>query len=179
MIPAPTPTPETVQAAAEAAPWWGVPVIAGAFLVIGALLGFLFNWIADARKAKREHTQRWHDEVRKLSVEAVAAARAVHEESVIEVGLHEVPDPDDQPKADGEIALSRERAQAAYDKLLELLGGMNLVAPDEVNNALSEMASKAFNVKISQPYQASESRDELRPAVTAFLVAVRKHLGVE
>lgn len=47
----------------DAAPWWGVPVIAGGFLVLGAFLAFVFNLIQDNRRAAREKAQRWDQNV--------------------------------------------------------------------------------------------------------------------
>lgn len=41
----------------------GVPVIAGAFLVLGAFLAFVFNLIHDNRRATREKGQRWDKNV--------------------------------------------------------------------------------------------------------------------
>jgi hypothetical protein len=50
------------------APWWGVPVIAGGFLVVGAFLGFLFTRANDKRREKRLH----HEAVAKETMDIAA-----------------------------------------------------------------------------------------------------------
>jgi len=42
---------------ATPAPWWGVPVVAGIFLLVGAVLGFVFNRANDKRKAAHERDE--------------------------------------------------------------------------------------------------------------------------
>ncbi len=44
-------TGATVQATA---PWWGVPTVAGCFLIIGGMLSFLSTYFSDKRKAKQD-----------------------------------------------------------------------------------------------------------------------------
>lgn len=43
----------------EPAPWWGVPVIAGGFLILGGLLAFTSTWLSDRRKLRREDRRQW------------------------------------------------------------------------------------------------------------------------
>jgi hypothetical protein len=75
MNPTPSPSPLVVQiVGGEAAPWWGVPVIAGAFLLIGAVVAFLLNRSLEASKATREARTRWHTDVRSLGAEVLAIA---------------------------------------------------------------------------------------------------------
>jgi hypothetical protein len=54
-VPAPT---------AASAPWWGVPVIAGCFLLTGALVAFLSTAASDHRKLAREDRRQWDKEIR-------------------------------------------------------------------------------------------------------------------
>jgi hypothetical protein len=46
-------------AAVVSAPWWGAPILAGSFAVLGVLAGQLMSWASDQRKAKREDRLRW------------------------------------------------------------------------------------------------------------------------
>jgi hypothetical protein len=48
---------------AEGAPWWGVPVIAGLFLVGGATMGFGSSWLLEGRRAKTKLRQRFLNEI--------------------------------------------------------------------------------------------------------------------
>jgi hypothetical protein len=41
------------------APWWGVAVIAGFFLLAGGFLAFFSTWLSDRRKLKREDQRQW------------------------------------------------------------------------------------------------------------------------
>jgi len=56
-------------AAASVAPWWGVPVIAGAFLLTGALIAFISTSISDRRKLAREDRRQWDREIRDSYIE--------------------------------------------------------------------------------------------------------------
>ncbi|MCS5524656.1 hypothetical protein NY551_18135 [Curtobacterium flaccumfaciens pv. oortii] len=74
---APTPSParilvELTGQASSGPPWWGVPVIAGIFLLAGACLGFVFNRSIERTRSAREDRTRWHDTVRELAGEIVA-----------------------------------------------------------------------------------------------------------
>lgn len=48
-----------------------MPVVAGSFLIVGALLGFLFNWLLEGRKASRAAAIRWDDDLRKFAAELI------------------------------------------------------------------------------------------------------------
>ncbi|WIE74488.1 hypothetical protein [Curtobacterium sp. MCSS17_007] len=73
-IPTPSPSPIVVELSNQAstAPWWGVPVIAGIFLLAGACLGYVFNRSMDRRRNLREDQIRWHTVVRELAADIVA-----------------------------------------------------------------------------------------------------------
>lgn len=60
---------------AEAAPWWGVPVIAGAFLILGGAIGFWSNWRLEARKQTRAEALRWDADIRQYAAELLGAIR--------------------------------------------------------------------------------------------------------
>ncbi|WIB34419.1 hypothetical protein [Curtobacterium sp. MCSS17_005] len=178
----PSPTPhivvDLVDHASSNAPWWGVTVLAGFFLVVGALISFLATRSIDDRKAKRDHVNRWHDEVRKLGTDAIAAAREIHQHSVDQAGFYNVPDPLDQPEADRHIATLQNELDAEYAKLLHTQGGLNLVAPASITKTLGEVVTAAHNVVIANEHQHKTARDDLRPKITTFIEANRKHLGI-
>ncbi|MDR6794732.1 hypothetical protein J2X12_004120 [Pseudarthrobacter oxydans] len=50
----PTPPPVIINMPDTGAPWWGVPLLAGLFVIIGALVTFISTKASDKRKAKRE-----------------------------------------------------------------------------------------------------------------------------
>ncbi len=45
-----------LQPPADAAPWWGVPLIAGAFLLTGALIAFISTSVSDRKKTRERRS---------------------------------------------------------------------------------------------------------------------------
>lgn len=64
------------------APWWGVPVVAGVFLLLGGVLGFWSNWLLDGRKQKRSEYLRWDEDIRKYTSELVALSQILSKERI-------------------------------------------------------------------------------------------------
>lgn len=58
-----------LHSAADVAPWWGVPLIAGAFLLTGALIAFISTTVSDRRKLAREDRRQWDREIRDSYIE--------------------------------------------------------------------------------------------------------------
>lgn len=65
---------------AAQAPWWGVPVVAGVFLLLGGLLGFWSNWLLEGRKQKRSEYLRWDEDIRKYASEIIALSQILSKE---------------------------------------------------------------------------------------------------
>lgn len=61
-----------MNGATEASPWWGVPVIAGAFLLFGGLLTFLYTSLLERRRVNRELRRRWDADIRTTVANFVA-----------------------------------------------------------------------------------------------------------
>lgn len=59
------------------APWWGGPVIAGCFLIIGGLLTYVFSFASESRKARREARERWHKELLDEACRLIDAAQRI------------------------------------------------------------------------------------------------------
>jgi len=91
MSPEPVPRPSIsplVEAAASAgaAPWWGVAVVAGSFLLLGGFLTFLFTRSNEDRKADRERRAMWEADVLERGVELLVAG-----EKMRDLGLMTLP----------------------------------------------------------------------------------------
>lgn len=174
MTPTPSPSPLLEQAATvAAAPWWGVPVVAGSFLVIGAVLGFWFNRLQDDRKAKREHDQRWYEHVRSLSAEAVAL---ISEYISVAHRVVERNETDENDDPDAVFA----PAQEVFNRLSAVYGQLTLVAPKELDDAMERIMNEALGLS-----GAFYRGDGLGPASTAlgdagteFIRRVRSYLKV-
>lgn len=63
--PTPSPSPFLVQlvGAADSASWLGPAVTSGIFVIVGAVVALLSTLLSDARRAKREQQQRFHNEL--------------------------------------------------------------------------------------------------------------------
>lgn len=74
------------DSAISAAPWWGVPVVAGAFLVIGGGLSFLSTYASDRRRANNDRQRALQEESgrHRRELRAAAAAFLVEAEEVFE-----------------------------------------------------------------------------------------------
>lgn len=63
----PTPEPTIVLnqivSSADSAPWWGVPAIAGAFLLIGGLLTYIYTRHTERTKAQRAQQEKWDEDL--------------------------------------------------------------------------------------------------------------------
>jgi hypothetical protein len=49
---------------AALAPWWGVPLLAGCFTVLGVLISQAASFIVEKRRGDREDARRWDKELR-------------------------------------------------------------------------------------------------------------------
>lgn len=132
--PTPTPTPLTdlthLLDRVDAAPWWGVPVIAGGFLVIGAFLGFFLNTLQDDRRAAREL------QIRFLEQRLVSASRLLGIADDVRSELLQIVWLENESTPEPELTVSIDRARG---KLLDLIHGAKsaraavaLTSPNEV-----------------------------------------------
>ncbi|NHW45965.1 hypothetical protein HAV21_03510 [Paenarthrobacter sp. MSM-2-10-13] len=69
-----TPPPVIINMPDTGAPWWGVPLMAGVFLLIGAVIAFLSTRASDNRKAKRDKAERIMIDTRSVGLEYLEAA---------------------------------------------------------------------------------------------------------
>jgi hypothetical protein len=81
VTPTPTPTPLLIEIASggESAPWWGVPAIAGAFLLIGGFLTYLYARHTERTKADRVRTDKLHEDVNATGLLMLAAGAKVRD----------------------------------------------------------------------------------------------------
>lgn len=134
-------------AAAEAqgatAPWWGVPLIAGCFLIIGGALGFWFNWLLDGRRQRRSEAIRWDGDLRQYVAELVSIVETLIRERTRR-GFY-----------------AQDLASLVSDKLgeaTEAVIGENLTA--EPSDEMRALIRKAVDTGLhsSKPYGKSQKR---------------------
>jgi hypothetical protein len=167
MSPSPSPSPLLIQVvesgSATEAPWWGVPVVAGAFLIAGALLGFLFNRLQDDRRMKREDRLRWDDRILERSAKFVQSAEELNA-AVIHMLGRDVPE-ELVEKLDRDMS-----RQAAF---------LSLVVPIDLRDRVGDVVFAAIDVRYtSDPEERLAKASLLFEASTAYDAAVREYFGL-
>jgi hypothetical protein len=153
-----------------------VPVIAGAFLIIGGLLGFLSTWLVEGRKTKEALRTRFADEL--LEVTSSMTGRA---SELIDVGreiIHALEKPESSTEARA-AELSRMR-EPIVDALLNESWRLELIAPKHVRDASLELLKKAMIVAISHDEEKlTNSLGELAGANESMRLAIRTYFNVD
>ncbi len=155
----------TVQATSTTtSPWWGVPVVAGAFALGGALITVLLNYI----QGRRQHNARWEKELRETSREFLSLVRA---------DLRAVLD-----AARGTERQTRE-AREARNAVVAGYSELFFVAPQGVVDTAWRVLEtlRAFDASRRSTVNGNSSVDEWRnhlQAVSAFRNSVRVSLGL-
>jgi hypothetical protein len=62
-----SPLMQDANGTVQAAPWWGTPLIAGGFLIIGALVAFVSNYVTKLRELQAAEIKRWDTEILAMS----------------------------------------------------------------------------------------------------------------
>lgn len=115
-----TPTPVAPAAPVASAPWWAVPLVAGAFLIIGALIAFVSTAASDRRKLAREDRRQWDKEVRDAYVEITK-----HVSVIMEFRYQVIPD--EARRARYEAGRAALDAIGDQGSLLAIIGTRKLV----------------------------------------------------
>jgi hypothetical protein len=129
-IPSPSPAIEAV-AAAEPAPWWGVAVIAGSFLIVGAFLTFLFARWNESTKFRRERGSRLDKEVVDRGAELITAGNKMREIALL--GLNR--------SVSDFATLLAAQARPAIDNLSLAANKFRLVQPLSIEDVLMRYMS--------------------------------------
>lgn len=132
------------------APWWGTPVISGAFLLSGALIGLGSNWLLERYRAKRESPRRWDDNIREYAAEFLGYIDAYID------GLRDIQRPvakPDDPERPPEAVTTHhnfQRMQAITDakgieqSLWRTMNKLDFIAPDSVT-----VSGRALQMELS------------------------------
>lgn len=167
----------------ERALWWGVPVIAGGFLVLGAVLGYWFNRLQDERKFKRDSNHRWDEDVLQHTSEVIALSDAFKDEAVgciIKLTLRRKEVGSDDPMR---LTLPWEERKVLFPKYEPLTAectALRLVAPEQVRVAVVTLATEARTLLSSfSTVGAWPDTDRLSDAVEELESAVRRHFDIK
>ncbi len=141
-------------ATTSATPWWGVPVVAGGFTLLGVLIGQAVAYVA-GKKVSETQARRERDEVtREASLALLAAAAAFA----------------GNPKADGA-------------ELTHAYARLQMVAPDEILSAAGKLQAtaiashEALSDRKSSDDDAYKAGYNMSQESLAFSATVRRELG--
>jgi len=151
---------------AATAPWWGVPIVAGAFTLVGVALSQLAGYFSDKRRVERDDLRRWDGELRQVVVRCSQILLAIEERTILSWG------------EDASIEVDDRIYHQRYTELLQALVELDLIAPVGV----SEAAHAAAEAATSAERWSSSEQELFHRYVTArrnFVNAIRTHLGVE
>jgi hypothetical protein len=145
--------------AAAGAPWWGVPLIAGLFTILGVGAAQVVAWTMDKRKARREDERRWLQDRRQVYAAFLNAATKVH------------------------MALGRSRHEGQQqESSVDLLNDINfcrqevwLIATREVGDAADEVFGHL--VKARKAFEADRTSEEWRTLARAFQEKRRRFIS--
>ena len=155
-------------------PWWGVPVIAGSFLILGAVLGFLFNRANDKRKAKLEAAVRWHELVRTLSAAVFAHAAQIKELARENAELYD-------EGFDDSVSFKARVSRALWNEqimLREKASEISIIVPPPFTKALSEYVFLVSSSIDEDKEAASDALRRLPGARWLLMGEVRRYLGL-
>ena len=160
------------------APWWGVPVIAGGFLIIGALIGFYFNGVLDSRRAERALAERFYEKVLDYSSTMTNAADEMFGATTAYATYLEL-STSGEHRTTLETELSKQMV-GHLTVLVEVHSSLLLVAPNAIRAAamdLMKSTHKLFQYD-HDPAALKSASVELKVADEAFQRAVRTQFGI-
>lgn len=176
------------QAVTPSAPWWGVPVVAGCFLIVGAVLGFLFNRLQDKQRAEREKHQRWDQNVldhtsrvvllsERFITEAHDHDLSVNTMAAAGVAQMQAGQPIDPPPVPVPTLV---RFMDTYDELTNELASLRLVATSSIRDVAQEVKDEVWQLMMARGLEEIYGREKtVRVAVRGLESAVRDHFGIE
>jgi hypothetical protein len=155
-------------AATDPAPWWGVPVVAGAFLILGGLLTFVANWRIKGRELRQAEISRWDKDILDTSTKFL--------EGLFALIMTAVPDsdryiPDMVARGTAQLALNLSLSGDVYR--------LTLIAPQMVSDAARELHISAEIMVDSADLKNDEDETYVKhfdDRREAFIKAVRIEL---
>ena len=148
------------------APWWGVPMIAGGFLILGGVLTFVYTYINDFRKDRREDRRRFDEKTLDSAAQIASRAREIFLLDVVN-------------ERDGrEISEMLGKANALLDQMLFDSMVFTYVAPRLVRDEAQKLYDIGREVVTAPSYvQVVERQQQLVEGVRQFNDKVRQACG--
>jgi hypothetical protein len=164
--------PLTTASVSPSAPWWANPILAGIFVLGGALTAFVSTWFSDRRRLRREDLRQWDKEIREGYVRV---SRSV--EVIADTFYSYFPDP---PHSLFQEAYRV--AQPSVNEIRDVHANFTIIAQQRTIERLKDIDELAQTILATlhdgiRPKKAIYL--ELRDAATNFLVAVKANLRIE
>lgn len=153
--------------AAAVAPWWGVPLVAGCFLLIGGLLASIYVRRNDSKRIAADQRMKFDIAVVDIVAEILAFSDGW--------GIHRHGLTDDQ-RATAALEL-----REASKPLRILLNKLRLIASDEVYSGARDLIPATQAIYMRNPDRAdrSERESERIHAATSLVFATRESIGID
>lgn len=194
-----------VDQAPLAAPWWGVPVIAGTFLLLGGVLSFLASRTNELAKQRRLESIRWDSDIRQLASEMISAAQILLKEHAWQSGYisgnnaaleilqnvffedevrkHEIADiraKVAELKKSPPMQISREKIDEEKQNIFAIQASLSFIAPTPVQRAAETLVSSVMRAMEELDTELlSERRKAVYGCMNDLTLRVREHLGVK
>ncbi|MGK9149455.1 hypothetical protein KXS11_17610 [Plantibacter flavus] len=168
----PTPSPsllvEQIPTVA-AAPWWGVPVVAGSFLLLGGVLTFLFTRWNERAKYERDRNREDTKELVEFGAQLVNAGNAARDLAMLGIG---------RSAAEFAPMVAKQGVKLMDDYQLAMTR-FRLVYPAGMDDVLKEHATKTIAMLIPPYSDAGQeaSVHEQRKATSRLVNALRALQG--
>jgi hypothetical protein len=186
MPPTPTPLPiRVVVVEGAASSFWDSPLFISlltlAGVIVGALLGFLFNWLLEARKSKREDMRKWDESVLEHSSGVITIAGELNTQlSWLSVRsdrpLRVTASEDDS----GDLEINLPKEWRTYEKLVRECAKLDLIAPVKVRAATDAVRAQAQQMLLTAPGDPSSGAyDKLENALDDLGDAIRQTFGLK
>jgi hypothetical protein len=166
------------ETAVNAAPWWGVPVVAGAFTIIGVLAAQWTAWVLDRKRGHREDAKRWHSDRRATYATYVAAMDKVFVAASRYLYRNEAGEADRAAQARWE-ALEAARAANIQRQEVHLLASKAVRAATDALWDLPGQALKSPDDRTGGEVTSESFPSLYREHVGKLLATMRNELGID
>lgn len=181
MPPTPVPSPTIyvqLSGGGEGAPWFGVPLIAGGFLVLGTVLGYILNRLQDKRRARQDLEVRYLDQ--RLEASSTVLREATWVRDLVRKTGWPAPGAVLAPPAAAAVAEAKNEIKAHSESAAVAHTSMLLIASEVLLQPTRNLYGAILYARtIDDNVRAQDCREKLDRDIKKFREACRKHFGAE
>lgn len=162
----------------ESAPWFGVPLIAGGFLVLGAVLGYVFNRLQDKRRARQDLSVRYLDQRLEASATVLHAAMQIRD--ILRKTGWPAPGVTLPPAAAAKVAEAKREIKAHSEEAAAAHTSMLLISSEALLQPTRKLhAATLYARTVDDNPRARDCREKLDREIKSFQMACRQHFGAD